>query len=65
MNEENNQGNPSELGSSDDFFDAMDRDVNGAILEDQQVQENPQGNGPSMETREMPIGSNNNDVDWE
>ena len=66
MNEENNQGNPSELGSSDDFFDAMDRDVNGAILdEDQQIQENPQDSGPEMVTHDTSIGSNNNDVDWE
>ena len=66
MNDENNQGNPSELGSSDDFFDAMDRDVNGAILdEDQQIQENPQDSGPEMVTHDTSIGSNNNDVDWE
>ena len=66
MNEENNQGNPNKLGSSDDFFDAMDRDVNGAILdEDQQIQENPQDSGPEMVTHDTSIGSNNNDVDWE
>ena len=66
MNEENNQGTPSELGASDDFFDAMDRDVNGAILdEDQQIQENPQDSRPEMVTHDTSIGSNNNDVDWE
>ena len=61
------QGNPNaEFGSSDEFFDAMDRDVNGAILdEDQQRQENPQDSGPEMETRNISEGSNMNDVDWE
>ena len=65
MSEENNQGNPANAGSSDDFFEAMDRDVNGAILDDQQIQDNPQGGGPETVTHDMSTGSNNNNVDWE
>ena len=66
MANENNQSNP-ETGSSDDFFDAMDRDVNGAIIdnEDQQRQDNPEDNGPIEETRNISDGSNLNMVDWE
>ena len=66
MANKNSQGNPG-TGSSDDFFDAMDRDVNGAILdkEDQQVQDNPTDNGPIEETRNLSEGPNLNMVDWE
>ena len=66
MANENSQSNPG-TGSSDDFFDAMDRDVNGAILdkEDQQVQDNPTDNGPIEETRNLSEGPNLNMVDWE
>ena len=58
--------NPENSGSSDDFFDAMDRSVNGAIRdEDQHKQENPMDGGPTMETRNTSEGSNSNMVDWE
>jgi len=66
MNKENSQSNPVNAGSSDDFFDAMDRSVNGAIIdEDQQVQDNPQDSGPFEATHNQTVGSNNNQVDWE
>ena len=65
MSKENSQSNPVNPGSSDDFFDALDRDVNGAILEeDQQIQENPQDSGPEKVTHNVSTGSNAN-VDWE
>ena len=66
MNTENNQSNPVKSGSSDDFFDAMDRSVNGGILdEDQQIQDNPQYSGPSEVTHNDAAGPDNNQVDWE
>ena len=66
MTEENIQGNPAETGSSNDFFDAMDRSVNGAIIdEDQQKQETPNDSGSNVETRDISEGSNSNTVDWE
>ena len=54
MNEETNQGNPNdEFGSSDEFFDRMDREVNGAVLDEDQPVDTatPQDSGPAMETR--------------
>ena len=66
MTEENIQGNPAATGSSNDFFDAMDRSVNGAIIdEDQQKQETPNDSGPDVVTRDISEGSNSNMVDWE
>ena len=68
MSEETNQGNPTNAGSSDNFFEAMDRDVNGAILDDQPVQETTlESSGPEMATHNVDAGSqnNNNGVDWE
>jgi hypothetical protein len=68
MTKETNQGNPNDFGSSDDFFDAMDRDVNGAILDDQPVQETTlQSSGPNTATHNIDQGTqnNNNGVDWE
>ena len=68
MTKETNQGNPNDFGSSDDFFDAMDRDVNGAILDDQPVQETTlQSSGPDTATHNIDQGTqnNNNGVDWE
>tara|TARA_R110002020_G_scaffold151805_11_gene328920 strand:- start:101 stop:958 length:858 start_codon:yes stop_codon:yes gene_type:complete len=68
MTEENNQSNPGLSGSSDDFFDEMERQVNGAIQdEDQPVgQKTLPDSDPSMETRNISEGSDiSNSVDWE
>jgi len=67
MNEENTQSNPVNSGSSDGFFDAIDRDVNGAIIDDQPVEATLQDSGPAMETRNMNEGpqTNKSGVDWE
>ena len=65
MANENNPGNPEDTGSSDEFFAAMDRDVNGAIIdEDQPEQVTPQDIGPSQVTQDQTGGPQNN-VDWE
>ena len=65
MANENNPGNPEDTGSSDEFFAAMDRDVNGAIIdEDQPEQVTPQDIGPSQVTQDLTGGPQNNG-DWE
>ena len=68
MNKETKQSNPSdELGSSDNFFNEIDRQVNGAIIdEDQQVSETTlQNSGPAKVTRIQNEDSQQNRVDWE
>jgi hypothetical protein len=70
MTEDNNTSNPSQEGSSDDFFAALEEDVNSAIQEDT-LEENttevtPPKSEPEQVTHETE-GSNtaNSDVDWE
>ena len=63
MANEKTQGNPDPSGSSDAFFDAMDRSVNGGILEDQPVEATPQTNGPQAVTHNQSEGPDN--TDWE
>ncbi|QDP62282.1 MAG: hypothetical protein GOVbin2066_49 [Prokaryotic dsDNA virus sp.] len=65
-NEKQVEGNPKEFGS-DDFFDAMDRQVNGAIMDDQPIEATPQNTaGPTQATQQQNIeGTSTNDVDWE
>ena len=61
-------GNPTEVGSADDFFEAMDRDVNGAIMDDQSSNEETlhSTDGPTEVTRqESNEGPSSNQVDWE
>tara|TARA_Y100001973_G_C5172686_1_gene320040 strand:+ start:500 stop:1384 length:885 start_codon:yes stop_codon:yes gene_type:complete len=75
--EEKTQGNPEPAQaeeavfgpSSDDFFDALENDVNGAIQDDRQPSEvtPPQNSGPDQVTHaQSEEGSKNeNTVDWE
>ena len=75
MNEETAQGNPNSvqdavLGSGgNDFFEALENDVNGAIQDETQNSEvtPPQNSGPEQETHvETEEGSKNEtQVDWE
>jgi len=70
MTEDNNTGNPSQEGSSDDFFAALEEDVNSAIqeetFEETPTEVTPPKSDPEQVTHETE-GSNtaNSDVDWE
>jgi len=58
------EGNP--LGGSSDFFEAMDRQVNGAILDDQPEQVTPQASQePERITPARATDPTNKAVDWE
>lgn len=58
------EGNP--LGGSSDFFEAMDRQVNGAILDDQPEQVTPQASQePERTTPARATDPTNKAVDWE
>ena len=66
-NVEETQGNPDEQFGSDGFFDEMERQVNGAIIDDDQpqVEETLPDSGPEMAThveQEDPVVEK---VDWE
>ena len=75
MTEEQTQGNPETaqdavFGSSgDDFFEALENDVNGAIQDDVQNSEvtPPQNRGPEQETHTATEEGSKNEtqVDWE
>ena len=75
MNEETTQGNPSAvqdavLGSGgNDFFEALENDVNGAIQDETQNSEvtPPQNSGPEQETHVATEEGSKNEtqVDWE
>ena len=70
MDNENNTGNPSNEGSSEDFFAALEEDVNSAIQEDTfeetPTEVTPPKSDPEQATHETE-GSNTakSDVDWE
>ena len=66
IDDKNVGGNPEEFGS-DDFFDAMERQVNGAIQDDQPIEATPQAEaGPPVATQQNSLeGTTDNDVDWE
>ena len=62
------EGNPEEAGSADDFFEAMDRDVNGAIMDDQSSNEetlHSTDGPPEVTHQESNEGPSSNEVDWE
>ncbi len=62
------EGNPVEAGSANDFFEAMERDVNSAIMDDQSSNEETlqSTDGPPEVTRqESNEGPSSNEVDWE
>jgi len=62
------EGNPTDVGSADDFFDAMDRDVNGGIMDDQSSNKETlqSTDGPPVVThQESNEGPSSNEVDWE
>ena len=67
MSKETKQSNPANAGSSENFFYEMDRQVNGAILdEDQQVNETTlQNSGPAQVTHIDNGDPQQNNVDWE
>ena len=63
------QDNPQDSGSSEDFFNAIEAQVNGAIIDDNQlsqdnppVQSDPEPQVTHAEAQEAPA---NQDVDWE
>tara|TARA_R100001594_G_scaffold28727_1_gene54005 strand:+ start:6375 stop:7220 length:846 start_codon:yes stop_codon:yes gene_type:complete len=61
---ENQEGNPQ--GGSSDFFEAMDRQVNGAILDDQPEQVTPEASqGPERTTPQEAKAPTDKAVDWE
>ena len=66
MTEDQNQGNPSQEGSSDDFFNALEQDVNSAIQDsktsDNATEVTPPKSDPNQETRAEGTKEN---VDWE
>ena len=67
MNEKKDvRGNPAD-GSSDDFFNALERQVNGAIADDQRTsEETPRESGTeNLVTHEQNEGSTTEVVDWE
>lgn len=67
MNEKKDvRGNPKD-GSSDDFFNALERQVNGAIADDQRTsEETPRESGTeNLVTHEQNEGSTTEVVDWE
>ena len=61
-----NQSNPNELGS-EDFFDNLEHEVNGLVLDDQPTETTPAPpEGPTMETLPQSEQSpQENQVDWE
>ena len=61
-----NQSNPNELGS-EDFFDNLEHEVNGLVLDDQSEETTPgQPEGPTMETLPQQDQSpQDNVIDWE
>tara|TARA_R100001082_G_scaffold94807_1_gene61852 strand:- start:1255 stop:2103 length:849 start_codon:yes stop_codon:yes gene_type:complete len=50
-------GNPAQAGSSEGFFEALEKDVNGVIAEDTEVTQ--QSIGPEQATQSQEVGSNN------
>ena len=62
MTEDNNQGNPNdEFGSSDDFFDALETDVNSIVQDKQPVTEaevTPVSQGSNNVTAEAKVSQN-------
>ena len=50
-------GNPAQAGSSEGFFEALEKDVNGVIAEDTEVTQ--QSIGPEQVTQSQEVGSNN------
>jgi hypothetical protein len=69
MKEESNTGNPSQEGSSDDFFNALENDVNSAIqdnITDDTTEVTPPNSDPEQETHvKEGSKSNESEVDWE
>jgi hypothetical protein len=70
MIEENNTGNPSNEGSSEDFFEALENNVNSAIQEEgiteTPTEVTPPKSDPEQVTHETEGSkSNQSDVDWE
>jgi Mn-dependent DtxR family transcriptional regulator len=67
MIEDSNQGNPSQEGSSDDFFNALENDVNSAIQDeftsDTATKATPAKSAPAKETRTQQRAEDT--VDWE
>jgi hypothetical protein len=63
------QDNPQNSGSSEDFFNAIEAQVNGAIIDnDQQPQDNPQVQSdpaPQATHAQAPETPTSKDVDWE
>ena len=65
-NIEETQGNPDEQFGSENFFDEMERQVNGAIIdEDQPEKETLSEDGPVMETHQEQEDPVQEAVDWE
>ena len=66
MTEDNNTSNPSQEGSSDDFFKALEDDVNSAIQDDtfdETTEATPPTRDPQPVTHEQE--GSNKEVDWE
>ena len=75
--EDNKSGNPEaegmfnapEDGSVEDFFDGIESQVNGGIVDQQSEQVTPEFNGPQevvpQETTQEQVQESNNTVDWE
>ena len=66
-NVEETQGNPNEQFGSDGFFDEMERQVNGAIIDNDQpqVEETLPESGPETETHVQQEDPVEQQVDWE
>ena len=67
MDQTNNSSNPPENGSADEFFDNLEASVNGAVADNQIVEETLEdvpALGDVQETQ-APQGPNTNDIDWE
>ena len=66
-NVEETQGNPDEQFGSDGFFDEMERQVNGAIIDNDQpqVEETLPESGPETETHVQQEDPVEQQVDWE
>ena len=61
--------NQQDSGSVEDFFDGLETQVNGGIVDQQSEQVTPEFNGPqetrSQETTQIQTQESNNTVDWE
>ena len=67
MTDDQSTSNPENAGSSDDFFNALENDVNSAIQEPELTSDNSEATPPTSDPEQVThtTEGSNNETDWE